>query len=173
MDEASAASDLPEPVDEPNISPAAAIIKRLLFGLGVSLLVALIVWYVVAMPARDMSGGAPSTARGSIAGRVVSLPPDAFGRLRSSSDAFVINVHVPYEGELEGTDAFIPFDAISGDPRLPADRNSRLLVYCKSGRMSAIAGAALIASGYTNVTELAGGMEAWVAAGEQIIHRNQ
>jgi rhodanese-related sulfurtransferase len=97
------------------------------------------------------------------------LEPSAFADRMKESDAVLINVHIPYEGELEQTDAFIPYDKIVGDARLPKDKNSEVLLYCRSGRMSEEAGAALHTQGYTNVAHLEGGMKAWESAGRTLI----
>jgi rhodanese-related sulfurtransferase len=97
------------------------------------------------------------------------LDPAAFAARSAEKDAVLINVHIPYEGELEQTDAFIPYDKIVGDSRLPADKNSEILLYCRSGRMSEIAGDALHAAGYTKLSHLEGGMLGWEAAGRPLI----
>ena len=83
---------------------------------------------------------------------------------RMAQGAFVVNVHRPYEGEIDGTDAFIAYDEIVGDRRLPSDTVTPILLYCQTGRMSATAAKALISAGYTDVAHLEGGMEAWEAA---------
>jgi rhodanese-related sulfurtransferase len=101
------------------------------------------------------------------------LDPEQFASRMGDAGAQVINVHIPYEGELEQTDAFIPFDRIVGDARLPADKGSEVLLYCKSGRMSETAGKALNQAGYTDVSHLEGGMKAWEAAGKPLIHKPQ
>lgn len=98
------------------------------------------------------------------------LDPDAFADRMQDEDAVVINVHIPYEGELEQTDEFIPYDKIQGDSRLPKDMNSEILLYCRSGRMSEEAGTVLHNAGYTNIAHLEGGMKAWESAGRQLIH---
>jgi len=98
------------------------------------------------------------------------LDPAAFADRMQDKDAVVINVHIPYEGELEQTDAFIPFDKILNDPKLPKDTNSAILLYCRTGRMSEEAGTALHNAGYTNISHLEGGMRGWEAAGRQLIH---
>lgn len=84
--------------------------------------------------------------------------------------AMVINVHVPYEGELAGTDAFIPYDRIRDDPRLPEDKATELLLYCQSGRMSEEAAVDLHEEGYTNIAHLEGGMKAWEASGREVVY---
>jgi phage shock protein E len=98
------------------------------------------------------------------------LDPAGFAARMGDPGAHVINVHVPYEGELGDTDAFIPFDRIVGDSRLPADKGAEILLYCRSGHMSQIAGADLVKAGYTNVAHLEGGMQAWEAAGKPLLH---
>lgn len=100
------------------------------------------------------------------------LDPQQFAAGMEGADQ-VINVHIPYEGELEHTDAFIPFDRILGDARLTADKNSEVFLYCRSGRMSEIAGNVLNQAGYTKVSHLEGGMQAWEAAGKPLLHKPQ
>jgi rhodanese-related sulfurtransferase len=112
----------------------------------------------------DESQSSPTTALGR-------LDPEQFATRMGDAGAQVINVHIPYEGELERTDAFIPFDRIMGDAQLPADKGSEVLLYCMSGRMSETAGNDLTQAGYTNVSHLEGGMKAWEAAGKTLIHK--
>jgi phage shock protein E len=102
----------------------------------------------------------------------VRLDPATFSeRMQQNPDAPVINVHIPYEGELDRTDAFIPFDKILEDTsRLPKDKNQEILLYCRSGSMSETAGADLNKAGYTKVAHLEGGMKRWEAEGRQLIH---
>lgn len=100
------------------------------------------------------------------------LDAAAFRDAIAASGAFVVNVHIPYAGEIEGTDAFVPFDRVEENiGSLPGDKSAPLYVYCRSGRMSAEAAVTLATLGYTNVIELRGGMDAWTAAGFPLIRR--
>ncbi len=83
----------------------------------------------------------------------------------------LINVHIPYEGELPDTDFMIPFDQIKNyQTELPA-KDAAIVLYCRSGAMSTQAAKDLVALGYTNVFELDGGFSGWQAAGYPILSR--
>lgn len=112
------------------------------------------------------ASAAPSPATSRPPSAVPQLEPAAFARAVAEPRRVTINVHVPYEGQLDGTDLSIPYDRIGASGSgLPADRGTPLAVYCRTGRMSAEAVTQLTAMGYTDVVELAGGMVAWAAAG--------
>jgi phage shock protein E len=100
--------------------------------------------------------------------RVDLVGPQEFAARMDEAEAVVVNVHIPYEGELPGTDLFVPFDEVASSDELPDDRDQPLVVYCRSGNMSAEATAELVELGYTDVTDLEGGMVAWEAAGRSI-----
>ena len=90
----------------------------------------------------------------------------------TQKDFLLINVHVPYEGEIEGTDAFIPYDHIGEElTKLSKDKSAKLVLYCKSGRMSEIAAKRLSDSGYRQVSQLSGGMIAWKASGHALLRK--
>jgi rhodanese-related sulfurtransferase len=80
---------------------------------------------------------------------------------------FVLNVHTPYEGELEKTDAIIEdWEHIAAHAdRLPQDKSTPLLVYCRTGRMSTSAVEQLRQIGYTDIYHADGGMRAYSQAG--------
>jgi rhodanese-related sulfurtransferase len=133
---------------------------------------ALAALFVALLAACSSGSEKASTANGKEPAQAVAfarLDPAAFADRMNDKDATLINVHIPYEGELEQTDAFIPFDKILGDSRLPKDKDSEILLYCRSGRMSEEAGNALHGAGYTNLAHLEGGMRGWEAAGRTLI----
>lgn len=114
---------------------------------------------------------APTTGRTIqvAGGSYGELSPGALSGALAAKDFTLINVHVPYEGEIAGTDAFIPYDRIGEETaRLPGDRAAAIVLYCRTGRMSAEAATTLVRLGYRNVRHLAGGMEAWQAQGYPI-----
>ena len=89
--------------------------------------------------------------------------------LMEQQDVTLINVHIPYAGDLPETDLSIPYNEISERlDELPA-KNEPIVLYCRSGSMSTTAGIALADAGYTRIYELDGGMVAWVRAGHELI----
>ena len=86
-------------------------------------------------------------------------------------DFVFINVHIPFAGNIAGTDLSIPYDQITEPAnlaQLPTDKNAKIVLYCRSGRMSAIAAEALVKLGYTDIWNLKGGMLEWEQAGFEI-----
>lgn len=86
--------------------------------------------------------------------------------LMENKDFTLINVHIPFEGNLPKTDLSIPYDTIGQNlDKLPDDKAAKIVLYCRSDRMSTIAAAELVKLGYTNIWNLDGGMVAWEQAG--------
>ena len=109
-----------------------------------------------------------SADRSSASARLLS--PAAFAAELDRDDRFLINVHVPDEGSIAGTDAAIPFDQIERRASdVPQGRSTPLAVYCRTGSMSAIAIKTLAGMGYEDIVELQGGMVAWEADGRALL----
>jgi rhodanese-related sulfurtransferase len=69
--------------------------------------------------------------------------------------------HVP--GSVHISRGMLEF-RFSGMPALQS-RDIKIVLYCKTGGRAALAGAALQDMGYLNIQNMAGGFDAWVAAG--------
>ncbi|MEW6060030.1 MAG: rhodanese-like domain-containing protein [Actinomycetota bacterium] len=125
-------------------------------------LVALVALAIVLLAACSES---EEDSTGGVGATWTQITPNELDSMLQSEDVFLVNVHVPYEGHIPGTDAFIPYDRIAGRVgALPSD-TSKLVIYCRSGTTSAIAAQALITVGVSGFYELAGGYNAWIAAG--------
>jgi rhodanese-related sulfurtransferase len=117
------------------------------------------------MAAGPTSGGegTPVTAPG---GTYRQITPTALKAMLAQKDFAFVNVHIPYEGEIARTDAHVPYDQVAQQiTRFPAERNAKIVLYCRTGHMSRIAAETLVRLGYTNVWDLAGGFEGWKGAG--------
>jgi len=104
---------------------------------------------------------------------VNNVSVEKFDELKNSEDVFIINTHTPYIGEIEDTDLIIEDwqNVALYENELPQDKNTKILVYCRSGSMSTSASQQLIDLGYKNVYNLEGGMNAWQASGKEIYEK--
>jgi rhodanese-related sulfurtransferase len=99
---------------------------------------------------------------------------DQFVSMMSQKDFILINVHIPYQGEIAGTNLFIPFNALDQfKSELPTNNDAKIVVYCMSGPMGDIAAEKLLTMGYTEVTHFQGGMQGWKRAGKQLLYSPQ
>ena len=104
-------------------------------------------------------------------GAYYNINVDELKTLLNNKDFVFVNVHIPFEGNVADTDLSIPYDQITEPAnlaQLPDDKNAKIVLYCRSGRMSAIAAEELVKLGYTNIWNLKGGMLEWEQAGFEI-----
>ena len=104
----------------------------------------------------------------AVGGSYQNIAPTELNTMLKTKDFVFVNVHIPFAGNITGTDSSIPYDQINASEnlsQLPADKSAKIILYCRSGRMSAITAERLVALGYTNIWNLAGGMDAWEQAG--------
>lgn len=109
------------------------------------------------------TGPAPGTRGADQSWTDVS--PAELSVMLEQKDFVLVNVHTPYEGELPKTDAFIPYDQVGSVPEKLPGKEAKIVVYCRTGRMSQEAIRSLSAAGYSNLYQLKGGFDAWTAAG--------
>jgi rhodanese-related sulfurtransferase len=101
-----------------------------------------------------------------------NISADQFLEMMNHKDFILINVHVPYEGDIPGTDLLIPFNAIDDrKTELPNDKDTKIVVYCMTGLMNHIAAEKLVQMGYTRVMHFQGGMRAWRVTGRPLLFR--
>lgn len=89
--------------------------------------------------------------------------------LDSDSQAFLLDTRTQSEwendGHLEGA-LLIPHDEIDARQlELPEDKDTLILLYCRSGNRSQAAAQTLLDLGYTDVRDLETGIVGWKAAG--------
>jgi len=122
----------------------------------------------------DTTAQPAASSSGSASAAYTDISPSELATMLEKKDFVLINTHVPYAGEIEQTDLFLPFDhAAELVDQLPADKAAKIVVYCRSDRMSRIAADAWAAAGYTNLYNLAGGFAAWEAAGYPLLQKPQ
>ena len=132
--------------------------KKLLF-----LLLAVLV--LVGCQSRSATGETISAAGGSYQ----NVTPAELGTMLENKDFVLINVHIPFAGNIPDTDVSIPYNEIEQNlDQLPANRAAKIVLYCSSGRMSEIAAEELVSLGYSNVWNLKGGMVDWQQAGFEL-----
>lgn len=87
-------------------------------------------------------------------------------KMDDKDDFFLVDVHTPEQQHIKGTDAFVPFDQVTENAdKFPKDKDTTIIVYCRSGNMSVDASQDLVGMGYKNVFNVLEGINAWNAKG--------
>jgi rhodanese-related sulfurtransferase len=61
------------------------------------------------------------------------------------------------------------FDGLEKNSQPLSSRELKIVLYCKTSGRAALAACALHDMGYLNVKSIAGGMDAWIAAGKPVV----
>src|SRR5512139_147149 len=116
---------------------------------------------------------APSQPAADIIGQKVSVEGGSYTdvsvaemqAMLANKDFTFVNVHIPFEGNIAKTDFSIPYDQIGQNLDKLPEKTAKIVLYCRSGRMSDIAARELVSKGYNNIWNLDGGMVAWEGVG--------
>lgn len=148
--------------------------SRLVVGAIVALVLVVVGYFALGMPGMNHAATTAGTTDGGMAGMnhggalYETLSVSEFEARAASPTAIVVNVHTPYDGEIIGTDLFIPYGQVVGDASIPGDKDAQLLLYCRTGTMSDTAARSLVEAGYRRVAHLEGGMVEWAASGRPL-----
>lgn len=95
-----------------------------------------------------------------------NITHEELNEMLQNKDFLMVNVHVPFEGNIPQTDTSIPYNRFDQElSQLPDDKDAKIVVYCRSGSMSSVAAEKLVSLGYTNVLNLDKGFHGWEDAG--------
>ena len=120
-------------------------------------------------PTANSVPGNPGEQVSVAGGSFTRLSPVELRGMKNKKDFPLVNVHIPFAGNLPGTDLSIPYNEIEKNlDKLPANKDAKIVLYCQGGPMSFDAARTLVRLGYTNVSDLNGGMDAWQNAGFQL-----
>jgi rhodanese-related sulfurtransferase len=90
------------------------------------------------------------------------LTPAELKKMLENKDFFLLDVHVPEQIHIPGTDAFIDYRKIQKIvATIPAEKDAKIVIYCLSDGMSRLVARNLTRLGYTNVYQLKGGTSAF------------
>ena len=129
------------------------------------LLILFLFLVAAACQANPATGEVVSVAGGSYK----DIPASELATMLKNKDFVFINVHIPFAGNIAGTDLSIAYDEIGQNlSQLRTDKNAKIVLYCRSGRMSEITAEELVSLGYKNIWNLKGGMVGWEEAGYEI-----
>lgn len=98
-------------------------------------------------------------------GSYKNVTPQELNTMLKDQDLVLINVHIPFAGNIAGTDQSIAYDEIEQNLSQLPGKDAKIVLYCRSGHMSQIAAEKLASLGYTSIWNLKGGMIEWEKQG--------
>ncbi len=138
------------------------------FSLAIILIIggAVLIWQNLA-PVGQVGGSKEADKKDLVQlAKYQNISAEQLNAMLKRKDFTLVDVHIPEQPHIPGTDKFIPFDRILDRlDELPSDKNAKIVLYCRSGSMSRRAASDLLKAGYKNVYNLDGGVIEWTAAG--------
>jgi len=92
-----------------------------------------------------------------------NISVDDLKQMLEKKDFNLVDVHIPEQQHILGTDQVIAYNKIKEFTAQFPDKNEKIVLYCRSGSMSRILAEDLIKIGYSNIYNLEGGLDAWQA----------
>lgn len=93
---------------------------------------------------------------------VKTISSAELNQVMQNENVFLVDVHIPKQKHIKGTDTFVPFNQIETYiDKFPQDKNTAIYLYCEGGPMGNTAAKALYKLGYKNIFNLEGGARAW------------
>lgn len=98
-----------------------------------------------------------------------SISSEKLNIMLKNKDFTLIDVHTPEQEHIPGTDYMISYDEVDKIASLISDKNSKVVLYCRSGNMSKQTAKELADLGYTNIFELENGLNEWLAEERDVL----
>ena len=94
------------------------------------------------------------------------ISPEDLNQKLQTQEIFLVDVHVPKQKHIKGTDLFVPYNRVEEHiAKFPQDRSTPIYLYCEGDPMGNAAARELSSQGYTEIYNLEGGTIAWREAG--------
>ncbi len=98
-----------------------------------------------------------------------SISSEKLELMLKNKDFTLIDVHTPEQKHIPGTDFMISYDEIDKIESVIPSKNSKVVLYCRSGGMSKQTAKELAKRGYKNVFELENGLNEWLKEGKEVL----
>lgn len=111
---------------------------------------------------------------GAVIGTFWSITPAQLYGMTQNKDFVLADTDTSYTGEIAGTDLFLNADNVAQElDKFPADKSTKIVVYCIVGQKSQTVAQTLVKAGYTRVMQLQGGLVAWQQQGYPVINNTR
>ncbi len=93
--------------------------------------------------------------------KIKNINGEELEKMLQNKDFVLIDVHIPEQEHIPGTDYMIAYNEIDKFIQNFPDKKTKIVLYCRSDSMSTKTAKELIKRGYENIYNLEGGMNQW------------